>query len=644
MAKYEYLSNLDILDYIDNLQVKVQYVKIIILDKDDRPIQAIEGRCTNGSININGSSSVRRTGSLTLIADPDNDVDIMHQVTKIDTLISMNKRVSIEIGIKNSEFKYTNYDIFWFPMGIFIISNASVTNNNSGISISLKLDDKMSLLNGTNGGILMSAIIHSPKRETVNGDVVENFPKIRDIIKTLLIEFGQLNENQIVIEDIPSRIANVVRWTGKQNLYIDYGRKIVTFEKIDDPNYKEFTFNSPIGYENTDFLYPGKLSSNLGETITSVLDKIKNTLGNFEYFFDIDGVFHFQGIKNYLNEGSAIDDLGEAINEKYFINTSGGRSVYSFTDSSFVVSYGNNPQYNRIKNDLSVWGEITNNKDAIRYHLVIDDLSKFAKSQTTENGKVVYRFNKYAYTTYTDEYGVVRAESAHEADIGEMGWIPADWRMELYLGIIAGKYTANYAKEFVEEFPKSYDVSPFDSTAGAGWKQDQSSLHYYFDILDVNSLNPQIEVKNFSIDKIGRRGETFSNDKINCVFAPDVENIVFLNSALDSQKLLALEEECMMNGQDYILLSEDIYSNLAKETIYKSAYDYLRSILHERLSYNNNINLTTIPIYHLDVNSRITIENDESDIHGDYVIKTLSIPLDTNGSMTINATKAVERI
>jgi hypothetical protein len=53
--------------------------------------------------------------------------------------------------------------------------------------------------------------------------------------------------------------------------------------------------NDTIGYQYTDFTYPSKddFVSNAGETITSALDKIKNAIGNYEYFFDIDGVFHF---------------------------------------------------------------------------------------------------------------------------------------------------------------------------------------------------------------------------------------------------------------------------------------------------------------------------------------------------------------
>jgi hypothetical protein len=36
------------------------------------------------------------------------------------------------------------------------------------------------------------------------------------------------------------------------------------------------------------------LIANAGETVVSILEKIKNILGNYEYFYDIDGNFVFQ--------------------------------------------------------------------------------------------------------------------------------------------------------------------------------------------------------------------------------------------------------------------------------------------------------------------------------------------------------------
>ena len=47
------------------------------------------------------------------------------------------------------------------------------------------------------------------------------------------------------------------------------------------------------GYRITDLTFGGELKAKIGETLTSVLDKIKNKFTNFEYFYDVDGKFIF---------------------------------------------------------------------------------------------------------------------------------------------------------------------------------------------------------------------------------------------------------------------------------------------------------------------------------------------------------------
>ena len=53
------------------------------------------------------------------------------------------------------------------------------------------------------------------------------------------------------------------------------------------------SFGQTAGYRETDLTYPGDLIANIGESITSVLDKIKNMLSDFEYFYNLQGQFVF---------------------------------------------------------------------------------------------------------------------------------------------------------------------------------------------------------------------------------------------------------------------------------------------------------------------------------------------------------------
>jgi len=53
-------------------------------------------------------------------------------------------------------------------------------------------------------------------------------------------------------------------------------------------------YGDTIGYRTTDLVYAGDLISNVGESVTSMLDKIVSMLGGFEYFYNLDGQFVFQ--------------------------------------------------------------------------------------------------------------------------------------------------------------------------------------------------------------------------------------------------------------------------------------------------------------------------------------------------------------
>ena len=76
----------------------------------------------------------------------------------------------------------------------------------------------------------------------------------------------------------------------------------------------------------------------------------------------------------------------------------------------------------------------------------------------------------------------------------------------------------------------------------------------------------------------------------------------------------------------------------------KSAYEEIKKELYQYTNYNEQISLTVLPIYYLEPNIRITVHDPASGIHGDYIIKSISLPLDVNGMMTLSCTRALERI
>lgn len=84
---------------------------------------------------------------------------------------------------------------------------------------------------------------------------------------------------------------------------------------------------------------------------------------------------------------------------------------------------------------------------------------------------------------------------------------------------------------------------------------------------------------------------------------------------------------------NYIVNDENIYNNHLAEL--RAEYELF---LHARM--NDTIDLEIVPIYWLnDVNIKMRFTNENQGIGGDYLIKSLSIPLGIGSNMTINASK-----
>ena len=434
---------------LDQCQQKEIYARIIALTFDERPLETIEGRVTQGSINIDGTSAVRRTCSLTLIAKDVNVTDFYWGVSN---------KFTLEVGVKN--FINPDYpDIIWFKQGVYVISsfNSSLTQNNYTISIGGK--DKMCLLNGDVGGNLPASIDFGTideYKDTYTKVTIENFSQyeankyyivkdtefvpatekfdseeiyytkdtlvertplpLKDIILEAVHTYGKEAYHNIIINDLDECGLEILQYRGDRDLYLLYnedeaiydqltvngdfivGKKIKedgsleangtkvseidtngynaaikvdpTFEdarykfktdlgttySVTRVSYTDPQFNaSAVGYRVTDLTYAGDLISSIGESLTSILDKIKNMLGAFEYFYDVNGKFVFQAKKIYSkNSWNSLISTDGNVFARDAIETS--PYSYSFEDVNLIQKFTNTPSINTVKNDYAVWG------------------------------------------------------------------------------------------------------------------------------------------------------------------------------------------------------------------------------------------------------------------------------------------------
>lgn len=76
----------------------------------------------------------------------------------------------------------------------------------------------------------------------------------------------------------------------------------------------------------------------------------------------------------------------------------------------------------------------------------------------------------------------------------------------------------------------------------------------------------------------------------------------------------------------------------------KSAKDKLDELLYTHGYCIESATISTVPIYYLQPNVRIHINDEETHLNGDYIVSKISLPLTYNGTMSITATKAVENL
>ena len=229
---FPYLKDSVFLKKFDELKLKEQYVKLIVLTFDEMPIQEIQGKVTGGNLTLDGSSAMRRTGNLSMIAD-----EYENDLTDTKHLLSINKKVEVLIGFVNTTNEYTEYDMLWFPKGTYVIISPNISHNDSGVNISLTLHDKMALLNGECGGTLPASVVFNEIEDIdEDGNIQITQPIIPQIIRELVNHFGGEQLGKIIISDIDNKIKKVMKWTGSTPLYLYQ-------EAVDGTIYNSFSTN-----------------------------------------------------------------------------------------------------------------------------------------------------------------------------------------------------------------------------------------------------------------------------------------------------------------------------------------------------------------------------------------------------------------
>ena len=441
----------------------------------------IEGRVTSGSINIDGASAIRRTCSLSLVAKELNINDFYW---------GLKSKFKLEIGLKNTI--NSNYpDIIWFKQGIYAITSFSTNQTINNYTVSISGKDKGCFINGEIGGSIPAMVDFGTEEYTNKEKNTTEYIKIpiKKIIREMMHTYALEPYHNIIVNDLDEAGLEMLEYRGDEPLYLLYNVKAQQYMQIkravneseeyyvinkengslstkklknlkylqnidlvedkdsdifylEDPNinpqsiqYKavKIEYGQVVGYRITDLTYPGELISGIGEAITSILDKLKNMLGDFEYFYDLDGRFVFQRKKNSMHKifnGEQKNEGGDYYIDNFAFNDN---IIYKFEGGNLISSYQNSPDLQNLKNDFSIWGNrkgISGADLPIHYRYAIDKKPLYykafeEKNISGEHGIKYYASEEQALLDYDDSELMTN-------DIDNGTIIITDWRELIY--------------------------------------------------------------------------------------------------------------------------------------------------------------------------------------------------------------------
>lgn len=415
------------------------------------------------------------------------------------------------------------------------------------------------------------------------------------------------------------------------------------------------------GYRQTELIYADDLICGLGTSVTAALDKIKSMLGEYEYFYDIDGKFRFRRKRTYLNNPFSILDISTE-DERYAVNYFKSKYIYNLDNYAQILSFSHNPVINNVKNDFSIWGErktVTGNTVPIYLRYAIDEKPARYESPWTE--KIFTIYDKETYEKYYgnaenlqekcdwreliyqmaadfSKYGTLDPENPQQYDknfnlklsrsnqdlcttFGLTGY-------EQYYTDLLGFWRTIYNPFWDFEINEEYDKRNFNNEHWIKTISNPENLNFWFDFLTSDN-----ELNKFSVRKMGDRLKTQSSDKFNAVKYKTVPLILF--SPSPNSKEISGE----LKAYDIIEIEDKLNENFTISTRGQDLSEACNNLVYENVLQQNSLTLSTIPIYYLEPNSLLQVNVPEDYLNGEYILNKINYTLAYNGQMSLSLIK-----
>lgn len=371
------------------------------------------------------------------------------------------------------------------------------------------------------------------------------------------------------------------------------------------------TYGQDAGYRLCDLVYAGDLIANIGETCTSILDKIKTMLGDYEYFYNLEGQFVFQRKQTFVN--TSWNSIEEMPGEKY-VNPAELSSpvVYSFIGNKITTQISNNPQLNDAKNDYSVWGVrkgITDVEIPIHARYAIDKKPMYyktidGKTFATKEGWKYYTELMEVYTKPDENLGLIgfsrssiskdiKVIDQNGKDCSDNWWDLKEWAE--YYKYLTGNYPTGQANLYATTsfFGKIYFPSPSPdynqpNTIYSFYMNQESEPYMTYDsntyCLEFNNLHSTYgggfivdyyaNNQGFESAEHGQRSCQHTYDYFLNAYNSSVKSLIYMPIIPDNTQYTATELQS--DGYNFLFLKDPDYFVDWREIIYQMAKDYFK--------------------------------------------------------------------
>lgn len=434
-------------------------------------------------------------------------------------------------------------EVIWNNMGIYLINNPTHTFDSTNNTITLQLVDLMAKLTGLRNGALTG------------------------------YEY-QLKEGQDVREIIQAVLAEV----GFNNYNIE----------IDENDYQTIQFDMSVDGTNT-----------LYDILKTIND---NQYINYQMYFDVNGVFHFKRIPMGKDDMVMVDD-----------------DIWRYVYISHEVT----TDYESLKNDIVVLGKThTATKYSNDCELIDHIFTMSSASVKRENNHI-----KLAFTTPEDMPATVDGEQYY-VNLNEYGAYPLQTTLgSLHFSLLPNQYYVIKLQKFGREsasligtkgtttytLKKALPLDDMGITAedlvgyyiSATAKSLNEAITEGVEILSYDEENLELELNTtLNADKDW-------NGRLCYIYNPDTSK-TYWQFMGENQPRAEVKEENPESpfyvngsvGDIRIVLSGGDYDNISTSELAKERAQWE---LYTRCRLNDNVSLTTLPIYWLDVNWLIDI-------------------------------------